>query len=81
MITTGDDLRHARERLGWSLSQLADALRMQGEADACTRLRKMEAGRRPITGPISVAVEAFSDGFRPEGFREPKHSAFIREHS
>jgi hypothetical protein len=28
----------------------------------------MEDGRREISGPVAVAVEAFADGWRPDGF-------------
>lgn len=53
--TTAAALAAARAELGLSLQQLADALGLVGNgADA---LRKMESGRRAITGPIAVAVE------------------------
>lgn len=68
-ITTPDDLKAARHELGWSLRQMARALRLAGTPEkAATRVREMEDGRREISGPVCVAVEAFADGWRPEGF-------------
>jgi transcriptional regulator with XRE-family HTH domain len=54
-IQTGADLRAARERLGLSLASLARALRMTG-ANAERHLRMMEAGTRPVAGPVAAAV-------------------------
>jgi len=67
MIETPADLKAARQALGWSLSQMADALRLAPPKGA-QRVREMEAGAREISGPISVAVEALLSGWRPEGF-------------
>lgn len=59
--------------------QLARALRLcppdakthSREMDkAAQRVREMEAGKRDISGPVSVAVEAFEEGFRPRDFRD-----------
>jgi len=70
-IQTPDDLKAARARLGWSLRQMARALRLAGTPDkAATRVREMEDGRRDISGPVAVAVEAFLDGFRPDGWSD-----------
>ena len=69
MITTGRDLMNARDRLGWSQAELGDALRLAGDRrHRGTRIRDMENGSRPVTGPIAVAVESFLAGFRPDGF-------------
>lgn len=66
MIETGEDLRRARERLGWSELQMANELRLAGTAQkAKNRVREMEAGIKPITGPVQVAVAAFLSGWRP----------------
>lgn len=80
MIRTGADLKAARQALGWSLVELAEALRLRGvehvrpdeerASNRATRVRKMETGNYPISGPVSVAVEAFLAGFRPEGFSD-----------
>lgn len=66
-ITTAADLYAARQRLGWSLRQMARALRL-AEAKGADRVREMEDDRRPLTGPVCVAVEAFLSGWRPEGW-------------
>lgn len=79
MTRTPESLKAARRQLGWSVYQLARALRMAPEDStrddqqgkkAGDRIREMEDGRRDISGPVSVAVEAFLAGFRPRGFRE-----------
>jgi transcriptional regulator with XRE-family HTH domain len=68
-ITTPDDLKAARQSLGWSLRQMARALRLAGtDEKAATRVREMEGGRREISGPVCVSVEAFLTGWRPDGF-------------
>ena len=67
MIKTGADLAKARNQLGWSVYELADALRLNGEREqAGKRIREMENGAREISGPMAVAVEAFVAGFRPD---------------
>lgn len=68
-VTTPADLKAARQRLGWSLRDMARALRLAGtDAKAATRVREMEDGRRDISGPVCVSVEAFLTGWRPDGF-------------
>lgn len=70
-ITTPDDLKAARHRLGWSLRQMARALRLAGTPEkAATRVREMEDGRREISGPVLRCVEAFLTGWRPEGWSD-----------
>jgi hypothetical protein len=67
MITTPDDLYRARKRLGWSVYEMADALRLTGTREkAGQRVREMEAGDKPISGPVAVAVESFLAGYWPE---------------
>lgn len=63
----GTELKAARKELGWSLADMADALRLS-EASGRDSIRKMESGKINISGPISVAVEAFLAGYIPEGF-------------
>lgn len=79
MISTAEDLENARRQLGWSVTQLARALRLcvvdapaddPGVRQAAKRIREMETGTRQISGPVSVAVEGFLEGHRPEGFVE-----------
>lgn len=78
IIQTGADLRRAREQLGWTQFDLALALKLEAPArdgnparmKIATRIREMENGTRDLSGPISVAVEAFTNGFRAAHFDE-----------
>jgi ribosome-binding protein aMBF1 (putative translation factor) len=70
LITTGDHLRQAREAMGWSPADLARALRFN-ENHGASRILEMESGKRQITGPVTVAVEALLRGFLPDGFEPP----------
>jgi predicted transcriptional regulator len=65
MIYDGDDLREARLELGYTVTELAVALRMKPESGNRT-IRRIEAGDKEVTGPIAVAVEAMLEGFAPE---------------
>jgi DNA-binding transcriptional regulator YiaG len=53
-LLTPDEIRLARESLGLSQSELADALCMGN--DGARRVRAWEKGEREITGPASVAI-------------------------
>jgi hypothetical protein len=69
VIVTGQDLEAARKRLGWSVYQMGEALRLKGDRDYRGQfVREMESGRRPVSGPVAVAVEGFLAGHRPEAF-------------
>lgn len=71
MTTTPTTLKAARNALGWSLADMARALRLaSAETKGGDRVREMESGARPISGPVSVAVEAFLTGWRPEGWTD-----------
>lgn len=73
MIRNGEHLRQAREALGWSAADLARALRFSSaEKHGESRILEMEADKRSISGPVSVAVESFLKGFLPVGFEPPK---------
>jgi hypothetical protein len=69
---TGEGLREARGKLGlmWGygrhlhVNELAKALRLGKNGGA--NILKMERGERPVSGPVSVAVEAMLAGFRPQ---------------
>jgi hypothetical protein len=61
---TPSKLKLARTYLGYSLTEMADALRLSPTTGATT-IRKMEAGKVNITGPISVAVDAMLKGYDP----------------
>lgn len=68
-IGTGEDIRMAREELGWSVYTLARALRMSGErGQSGRRIREYESGAKEPPGPTTVAIEALVDGFRPAGW-------------
>jgi len=62
-------LKLARIYLGYSLSDMADALRLSPDNGA-TSVRKMESGKVRITGPIMVAVDAMLKGYDPFGYDE-----------
>jgi DNA-binding transcriptional regulator YiaG len=53
---TPAELKSARKRLGMTQRQLAEALRLKGK-DPTATVRAWENERRPITGPVQVAVE------------------------
>jgi len=64
-----DELRLARQVLGWSHDQMGRALKLAGGPEkAAARVKEMEAGRREISGPVQVAVEALLSGWRPSGW-------------
>jgi transcriptional regulator with XRE-family HTH domain len=70
-ISNGAAMKAARLALGWSLRDMARALRLaQIETKGPDRVRDMESGVRPISGPVTVSVEAFLTGFRPSGWRD-----------
>jgi hypothetical protein len=49
---------------------LARALRLAGgDKQGEKRVLEMEAGKRDISGPVTVAVESFLHGFLPVGFK------------
>ena len=61
---TPEKLKLARNHMGYSVNEMADALRLS-PANGGTTVRKMEAGKINITGPISVAVDAMLKGYDP----------------
>jgi transcriptional regulator with XRE-family HTH domain len=70
MITNGEHLRQAREAMGFSHAELARALRLAGgDKQGEKRVREMEAGKRDISGPVTVAMEAMLRGFLPHDFK------------
>jgi len=55
-----DDLKAARHALGWSLRQMAGALGLERPEDkGADRLREMEDGRRPLSGPVKLRLRPF----------------------
>jgi hypothetical protein len=73
MISTGPHLKQAREALDWTHAEMARALRLSGgPKQGEKRVREMEVGQRDISGPVTVAIEAFLRGFAPHDFvRDP----------
>jgi predicted transcriptional regulator len=61
---TPEKLKLARHRMGYSVTEMADALRLSPDNGA-TSVRKMESGKVRITGPIMVAVDAMLKGYDP----------------
>jgi len=57
-------LKLARAFMGYSVNEMADALRLSPD-NGGTTIRKMEAGKVRITGPIMVAVDAMLKGYDP----------------
>ena len=55
---TGEEMRRIRKKVGLSIPELASLLRYR-DFDA---LRKMEEGRKPMSGPIQLAMEMLDDG-------------------
>ena len=66
---TPDKLKLARHHMGYSVNDMADALRLTPD-NGGTTIRKMEAGKVRITGPIMVAVDAMLKGYDPFGYDE-----------
>jgi DNA-binding XRE family transcriptional regulator len=70
-----DKLKLARNRMGYSVNEMADALRLS-PANGGTTVRKMEAGKVNITGPISVAVDAMMKGYDPFDYEDDEYEDF-----
>jgi transcriptional regulator with XRE-family HTH domain len=66
---TPEKLKLARNHMGFSVNEMADALRLS-PANGGTTIRKMEAGKINITGPISVAVDAMLKGYDPFDYED-----------
>jgi hypothetical protein len=72
MAAPAAELKVARQILGWDALTMAKALRLAGTPEKLeARVRDMEAGKRDISGPVQVAMEAFLSGWRPSGWSEP----------
>jgi DNA-binding XRE family transcriptional regulator len=57
-------LKLARAYMGYSVNEMADALRLSPD-NGGTTIRKMESGKVRISGPIMVAVDAMLKGYDP----------------
>jgi hypothetical protein len=72
---TPDKLKIARHYMGYSVNEMADALRLS-PGNGGTTIRKMEAGKIRITGPIMVAVDAMLKGYDPFGYEEDEDGEY-----
>jgi hypothetical protein len=72
---TPEKLKLARNHMGFSVNEMADALRLS-PANGGTTVRKMEAGKINITGPISVAVDAMMKGYDPFDYEDDEYEDF-----
>jgi transcriptional regulator with XRE-family HTH domain len=66
---TPEKLKLARHRMGYSVTEMADALRLSPD-NGGTTIRKMESGKVRISGPIMVAVDAMLKGYDPFDYEE-----------
>jgi DNA-binding XRE family transcriptional regulator len=72
---TPEKLKLARNYMGYSVNEMADALRLS-PASGGTTIRKMESGKVNITGPISVAVDAMMKGYDPFDYEDDEYEDF-----
>jgi DNA-binding XRE family transcriptional regulator len=72
---TPEKLKLARHYMGYSVNEMADALRLS-PASGGTTIRKMESGKVNITGPISVAVDAMMKGYDPFDYEDDEYDDF-----
>jgi hypothetical protein len=68
-MMTPSKLKLARVAMGYSVTEMADALRLSPDNGA-TSIRKMESGKVRISGPIMVAVDAMLKGYDPFDYEE-----------
>lgn len=82
-LLTGRELTQARTDIGhrWGLGraltegELARALEFQSNGGRLFNMvRDLEREKRPMTGPVSVAVRAFLAGYVPEGAPPELHA-------
>lgn len=73
MASSAAELKVARLILGWDALTMGEALRLTGAPETlAARIEDMEAGKRDISGPVQVAIEAFLSGWRPNGWIGPE---------
>ena len=72
---TPEKLKLARNYMGYSVNDMAAALRLSPE-NGGTTIRKMESGKVNITGPISVAVDAMMKGYDPFDYEDDEYEDF-----
>jgi len=62
---TPDEFRTARARLGWTQAEAAKALGYHGAA----KISALETGRRAIGKTVSLLMQAYLDGWKPDNGR------------
>lgn len=72
---TPDKLKLARHSMGYSVNEMADALRLSPD-NGGTTIRKMESGKVRITGPIMVAVDAMLKGYDPFDYEDDEDGEY-----
>jgi hypothetical protein len=72
---TPSKLKLARVAMGYSVTEMADALRLSPDNGA-TSIRKMESGKVRISGPIMVAVDAMLKGYDPFDYEEDEDNEY-----
>ena len=72
---TPDKLKLARHHMGYSVNEMADALRLSPD-NGGTTIRKMESGKVRITGPIMVAVDAMLKGYDPFDYEDDEDGEY-----
>jgi DNA-binding XRE family transcriptional regulator len=72
---TPEKLKLARNYMGYSVNDMAAALRLSPE-NGGTTIRKMESGKVNITGPIMVAVDAMMKGYDPFDYEDDEYEDF-----
>jgi hypothetical protein len=72
---TPEKLKLARNYMGYSVTEMAVALRLSPDNGA-TSIRKMESGKVRISGPIMVAVDAMLKGYDPFDYEEGEDSEY-----
>lgn len=64
-----EDIKALRHRLGWSVNELAEALKLS-PAHGGRKVRRWELGELELSGPAEVALEAIEAGFIPAHMNE-----------
>jgi len=72
---TPEKLKLARLYMGYSITEMADALRLSPDNGA-TSIRKMESGKVRISGPIMVAIDAMLKGYDPFDYDEDEDNEY-----
>ncbi len=71
---TGDEVKSIRKALGLTQSELGRWLLLGGAQPGHT-VRMWESGKRPVTGPVEIALTAFAGGYRPPHIPKPARAS------